>query len=339
MRDTPKIKDICERLSLSKATVSKALNGYSSVSEETRMRVLACASELGYPLTDSAPQQKSIKNPVRIGFPPVGPSPNSSPYSDLQAGFLEQASPLEYEMVVLPPLHLSKQTIPFEQLMNSLRLDCALIHGFRTDDQYFMQLQTTTFPTITWDLKVNNPHVPNVGCDSVEGMRLAVEHLIALGHRKIGFICGHREAQVSAQRLDGYILALFYAGIPYDPALVYNGDFSEESGREGAAYLMRRHVTGIVCISDLVAAGACRTINAMGLSIPEDVSIIGYDDTPLTTIFTPALTSVQQNSRLLGRTLNTMFFNMVNGLTVGDAIVHPSLTVRASTASPRSVEL
>lgn len=334
MIDRPaRINDICKKLGLSKATVSKALNGYSSVSEETRARVLNCARELGY----ATPQHNADPNArlTRIGVTALsfsGNAESSTPYQVILMGLMEELGQSHYDTVLIPPQIIEKQTVPFDEAMKNLHLDCAFICGLKTSDPYYEQLKVTSFPTLCWDFAVNNPNVHNIFCDSTEGMRMAVEHLIELGHRRIGFICAYKEAQVCLQRLDGYILALSRHGIPYDESLVYFGDFSEASGVLGFHELIQKDVTGLVCISDVTAIGASRAAMAMGYKIPEDISIVGYDDAALTSMLPGGLTSVNQHPDLIGRIAATALRNILHHRPVADTVLHPTLTIRGSTA-------
>ena len=335
MAHTPRIDDICKKLNLSKATVSKALNGYSSVREETRRKVLACAVELGY--THQMRTGEMNTRLIRVGLAAgsvVGNPDGISPNQLIISSLLEQLGSSHYDTVLIPPALLKEQTLPYEQSMRGLNLNCAFISGLRTDDPYYSQLLTTDFPTVMWDMPVDNPHVSNVSCNSVEGMRMAVAHLIGLGHRRIGLICGHLQAPVSLWRRDGYILALSDAGIPYDPDLVYYGDFSEAAGAIGMSYMKEKKVTAVACVCDVTALGAYRAAMAMKLRIPEDLSLVGYDNTNLTEYMTPNLTSVDQHPELIGRVIATAIDGHVRGKPVGDMLIRPSLIVRGSTAAP-----
>ena len=339
MLNTPKIADICSRLGLSKATVSKALNGYDTVSEETRIRVLNCARELGY--TQAGRAKDVNARLTRIGIMPVSVTGNPdgiSIYQPILDSLLEILAKAHYDTVLIPPAILKDTSMSYEQAMHSLNLDCAMLTGLRLDDPYARQLQETEFPTVLWDMRVDNPHVHCVSCDSIEGMRMAVRHLLSLGHRRIGMICGHEQAQVSLQRRDGYILALAEKGIPYDPSLVYMGDFSEAAGVMGMTMLMEKNVTGVVCISDVTALGAWRAAQAMHIRIPEDISLIGYDNTNLTGYMTPGLTSVDQHPERIGQLIAVTIDSTIRGLPQGDSVILPSLVCRGSTAAPRGGE-
>ena len=334
MPNNPRIADICKELNLSKATVSKALNGYPTVREETRSQVLACARRLGYAQPQGRDKNTQL---IRIGITAsvTVDNPNSiSPYQMLLNNLIEGLGRYHYDTIVIPPSFLQEQRVPYEQAMRSLNLDCAFLTGLRLDDPYYAQLQATEFPTVMWDMAVANPHVHNVSCDSAEGMRLAVAHLVSLGHRRIGFVCGHMQAQVSLQRRDGYILALADAGIPYDPALVYEGDFSETAGAIGFQYLQAKQVTAIACVSDVTALGVIRAAQAQGLRIPDDLSVTGFDNTNFTEYTNPGLTSVNQHLDQVGQILVTVIHSMMNHRAVGDSLVRPSLVIRGSTAAP-----
>lgn len=167
-KEPARLQDICKKLGLSKATVSKALNGYSSVSEVTRQQVLACARQLGY----STPQRDQDPNArlIRIGLNSVlfaGNTAESSPHQAILSGLLEELGQSHYDTVIIPPHVVTNQSIPYDEAMRSLNLDCAFINGLKTSDPYYQQLQTTTFPTVCWDMRVDNPNVHCIGCDSM----------------------------------------------------------------------------------------------------------------------------------------------------------------------------
>ena len=335
MAGRPRIEDICERLHLSKATVSKALNGYASVREETRASVLACARELGYGNAGHSPDVQARFTRVGITMTSLQGNPHGiTPYQPLIDSLTKELEQYHYETVLIPPSVIQEQTVPYDQAMRNLNLDCAFLTGLRTDDPYYQQLQTTELPTVLWDMRVRNPLVHCVSSDSTEGMRLATEHLIQLGHRRIGLILGHPQAQVSLQRRDGYILALLNAGLGLDPELIFEGDFTETSGALGFYALMEKKVSAIVCVSDMVALGVFRAATSKGVRIPEDLSIIGYDNTLLTTYTVPGLTSVDQHTDQVGRVIATTIHNMMSHRPVGDTVLHPSLVIRGSIAAP-----
>ena len=138
MAGNPSLNDICKMLDLSKATVSKALNGYDSVSQETRERVLACARQLGY----VRPERTAEPNArfTRVGVSSLmfaGNVESSSPYPAVLAGLMEELGQSHYDTVLIPPSVTVQQTVPYEEAMRGLNLDCAFINGLRLDDPYY----------------------------------------------------------------------------------------------------------------------------------------------------------------------------------------------------------
>ena len=337
MASRARIEDICEKLGLSKATVSKALNGYETVREETRARVLACAREIGYAQTGNSPDVRARFTRVGITMTSLLGNPHGiTPYQPLFTSLTEELEQFHFETVLLPPSLVQEQIVPYDQAMRNLNLDCAFLTGLRMDDPYYHQLQTTELPTVLWDMSIRNPFVHCVSSDSTEGMRMAASYLIQLGHRRIGLILGHRQAQVSLQRRDGYLLALVDAGIPLDPELIFEGDFSETSGALGFYALMEKGVTAILCVCDMAALGVYRAARTRGIRIPEDLSIVGYDNTALTSYTVPELTSVDQHPDQIGKVIATTIHNMMRHHPVGDSVLRPSMVIRGSTAAPPS---
>lgn len=118
----------------------------------------------------------------------------------------------------------------------------------------------------------------------MRGMTLVVQHLLSLGHQRIGFINGEENSSTSAERLNGYVSAITLGGLRYTPTLTQHGDFSEESGARCAHALVDKGVTALLCASDLMAIGAIRQLQQMGLRVPEDISVCGFDDIRLPAI-------------------------------------------------------
>ena len=176
----------------------------------------------------------------------------------------------------------------------------------------------------------------HVTLDNERGARMAVEHLIAEGHREIGMINGHAQAFVSLERLNGYRNALKEAGIEYRPEKVYFGDFEEASGREGIRHLLSRfpEMTAVFCASDTMAIGAIRELKDLGRRVPEDISVMGFDDIELASFVTPALSTVSQPVYEFGRKAVDLLIRMFDGEIGTAEVLEPKLEIRESTAPP-----
>jgi DNA-binding LacI/PurR family transcriptional regulator len=334
IKNVPNIQMICDRLGLSKATVSKALNGYAQVNANTREAVLRYAQEIGY-RADKPPaaQGAAVR---RIGMPGRVTGSDRADFSgDYQmiAGFRDEAHRSGMEMILLPTIGAPEQReTPLAALLAPCQLDGLLLCGLRTDDPYLAQLADIRIPTVLWDLTgPAGERTGTVRYDSLRGAQMAVEHLIRLGHRRIALFNGHRFAQVSHERLDGYRLALAAAGIALDPSLVVWGDFTENGVPEAVAQFMQQGATAVFCACDTAAVGVVRQLKAIGKKVPGDVSVVGYDDSPVCVALSPALTTVSQDFYRIGQIACGMMNALLLGFPLHNEIVMPWLTVRSST--------
>jgi len=157
------------------------------------------------------------------------------------------------------------------------------------------------------------PEISTVDVDNVQAARTATEHLIRLGKRRIAHIKGQMSIFATRERFRGYREALEGGGLPYDPELVIDGDFSELSGSVAAQKLIPRQVDGVFASNDQMAIGFVRAALERGLSLPGDVSVVGFDDLPIASTFMPSLTTMRQPIREIGVTATRMLLGIVDG--------------------------
>lgn len=335
----PTMRDLAQHLGLSPATVSKALNGLPEVNENTRLRVLEGAREIGYTLPSSSSLMRSAsRTPVRIGMIVESASTDemiSSFYYQLLMGLKQYASQRDFEVIILTTNIEEQLRHPYDELVRESQLDAIFIIGLRTSDPYFEQLSTTQVPTVILDMQLDNPMVGDVGVDNIVGAMIAVRHLISLGHRRIGFVNGHNLAQVSQQRKAGYIAALGEAELHYDPTLVYEGDFTEQSGAQAADYFAKTDVTALFIISDLMALGAAKRFRELGIDVPGDISLVGFDNAPFSALSSPAMTTINQDKLLIGQTAGALLECLMEGKPIHSVRLQPTLVVRDSSAPPK----
>ena len=186
-------------------------------------------------------------------------------------------------------------------------------------------------PTVLYDNHVEgNPHVTYVGVDNMEGMEQAVEHLRQLGHRKIGYLSGGLNAYVYRKRYQAFFKTLQKNDLPDDPEQMGNAYHVKECLEENMPRLLAMGCTAIVCCHDLMASAAVEYCNTHGLRIPEDVSIMGYDDSSLCLTTTPPLTSVRQNRTELGKSAFYALNSQINQVRLSVLLLHTELIVRDS---------
>jgi DNA-binding LacI/PurR family transcriptional regulator len=186
---------------------------------------------------------------------------------------------------------------------------------------------------------VDHLRFPRVSCDDAEATEQAGGHLAALGHERIGMVLCPPDHMPSRRKLEAY-LGLSRAGMPTGPELVEHTTFSLEGGHAAAGRLLDKGVTGIVCASDVLAMGAIRAARRRGLSVPADISVIGYDDSALMTCMDPPLTTVRQPIEAMGRAAVDMLVAQIDKARVpnDELLFEPELVVRASTAPASSVD-
>jgi len=336
MSRRPTSADVAARAGVSRTTVSFVLNGRADakIPEATRERVLEAAAALGYVPHASARQlaggrSHTIALVLRQSAEQVA---GDAMLVETLRGLTSEARTAGLRVMV-EALSPSDPESSYVSLVRGQHADGLVLSGPRTDDPAFLELVREGFPVV---LQGSLPDVPvsSVDVDNVAGARQAVEHLIGLGHRRIAMITNAPVVYTAAvQRAEGYREALAAAGIPYDAGLVDEGGFDAPSGhRAMAAILRRRSFDAVFVASDVVALGAIGALRERGLHIPEDVSVVGFDDVPLAAFFDPPLTTVRLPAFELGQAAGAALIRRIADPSIADRTLLPiELVVRAST--------
>ncbi|PFA63178.1 LacI family transcriptional regulator [Bacillus sp. AFS015802] len=309
------IKDIARVAGVSVTTVSRALNGYSDVNEDTRKKIAQVAKELNYS-PNSIARSLVMKKSKTIGLLVSGFTKESVKDNfivEVLAGINEFVSGSDYDLVLFNTNSSKQREKTYTQLCRERRVDGVIIQGIRTDDPYLQEVVESDIPCVLIDIPLESENVSHVTTDNVLGAEKAVQHLIQYGHTNIGMINGHEYAFVSQQRLEGYISALQGAKVELNKDYIVNGKFTEESGKKAAAALLTSHpeMTALFCASDLMAIGAMSAAKELNKRVPEDLSIVGYDDILLASYVSPKLTTVQQNKFQLGYEAAKLLLNLL----------------------------
>ncbi|MBE3555013.1 MAG: substrate-binding domain-containing protein, partial [Thermicanus sp.] len=217
-------------------------------------------------------------------------------------GMNDRAGELGYDLILFSTNPYKQKEKSYQDLCKERGVDGLIVMGLKTDDPYLHEVVNSPIPTVLIDIPLNGKNVGYVTSDNEAGAKKAVSYLLNKGHRKIAMMNGHPHADVSIRRLEGYRQALEEAGLPYDPDLVYDGKFTENGAMEAAYPLFYQHpeVTAVFCASDLMAIGTMQALNRMGKKVPEEVSIVGFDDIVLAQYMKPALTTIHQNFYEMG---------------------------------------
>lgn len=298
------IKDIAKAAQVSVTTVSRALNGYSDVNETTRRKIIQISNELGYS-PNMAARSLISKKTKTLGLLLSNITRDSSKDNiayEVLCGINDRSGEHDYDLVLFSTTPQKQKMKSYKTLCKERGVDGVIIMGMRLDDPYLKEIVSSDIPCVLIDIKLNGPHVNYVTSDNKNGAAAAVQHLVECGHRHIAMINGHSQADVSRLRLEGYREALESFDIPYNDAYVYDGSFSETGGREAVQKLLSAHpeVTAVFCASDLMALGALQGVKELGVKVPEDISMIGFDNINTTAYCTPALTTVHQQKYEMG---------------------------------------
>ena len=329
--------DVAARAGVSRTTVSFVLNARTDVAipEETRQRVQEAARELGYrPHGAARALAGGASHTIGLVF---RQSPEQVSADALLAetlwGIGSEAHLGGYRVLVEP---LSPGNGRYMDLVLSERVDGMIVSGPRVDDEDLAQMVADGFPVI---LQGSLPTLPaaSVDVDNRAGARTAVEHLLCLGHRRIGCITNAPLAYTAAaDRLAGYQEAMQAAGVGADPNLVVEGGFDATSGMAAMHDLLTRapDITAVFVASDVVAFGALRALRVAGRRVPEDVSLVGFDDIPLARHFDPPLTTIHLPARAIGAAAGRALVDRLAGRE-GHArtLLATELIVRDSTAA------
>ncbi|SRR5581483_570725 len=298
-------KDIAELAGVSRTTVSFVLNNVPGmrIPEATRQRVLEAARQLNYHPDAAARSMASGRTNV-IGF--VVRQSAEQAFADhflpqVLHGLAQAAAELGYR-TLFEPIPPERRHGVYMKLVRERHVDGIVLSGPRLDDQELLRAYAEGAPIVLMG-QLPNTGVPSVDVDNVGGAALATQHLISLGHRRIGLITNAPLVYTaSADRLAGYRQALAAAGIEYDEALVRYGNFSPQGGQAAMTELLalRERPTAVFVASDTVALGALQAIRQHRLNVPRDIALVGFDDIPLVGFIDPPLTTIRLPAFELG---------------------------------------
>ena len=210
-----------------------------------------------------------------------------------------------------------------------------MILGTKIDSTIIKELESTSIPTMLMDSYVKNPKVACISSDNINSIAEIVNHLIKLGHRKIGFLGGDQNSIVTRERFSGYLIGLIEGNIEFNSKYVRYGNYTEACGLDAADYFIDQGVTAIVCASDLIAIGLINGLKKQGLRVPEDISVSGFDNLDLAKYFTPALTTVGQDFTTLGENAFTLLRQAIKGNKTKRITIHTEPIFRDSTGPVR----
>ncbi|MEV7535136.1 LacI family DNA-binding transcriptional regulator [Streptomyces hydrogenans] len=332
---TRRLAQVAKKVGVSEATVSRVLNGKSGVSEATRQSVLTALDVLGY----ERPTQLRGERARLVGLVlPELQNPIFPAFAEVIGGALAQQG---LTSVLCTQTKGGVSEADYVDLLLQQQVSGVVFAGglFAQADaphDHYHQLHERNIPVVLINASIEGLDFPCVSCDDAVAVEQAWRHLASLGHERIGLLLGPADHVPSRRKLSAARAAAEAAGTPLADERVVHSIFSLEGGRAAANRLLEQGVTGIVCASDPLALGAIRAARRRGLSVPGDVSVVGFDDSAFMNCTEPPLSTVRQPIEAMGRAAVDLLIAQVQGTRQhsGELLFEPELVVRGSTAPP-----
>lgn len=333
------IDDVAAEAGVSIKTVSRVVNREPNVRPETRERVEAAIAKLKYRPRMSA---RSLAGNRSFTLGLIYGHPGAHYVLDIQEGVLETCRPLGYELVIRPgDVHSGGLMHELNELIHDKRIDGVLLSPPISDQlEVIARLQQAGIPLVRIAPTVDKDAHPFVETNDLQASEALTRELIEQGHQRIAFITGHPDHRAVGLRFDGFRKAMQEAGLAIDPALVVAGDNLFDAGQRAGLKLLQMAAppTAIFAANDDMAGGVVKAAHALSVRVPEDVSVVGFDDAPIARQIWPSLTTIQQPIRDMARTATHL---LIDQLRAGESAprdsMHPAkLIVRESVAPPRA---
>jgi LacI family transcriptional regulator len=317
------LEEIAKLAGVSRSTVSRVVNDQPSVRAEVRERVWEVIHETGY--QPHAAARSLVTRRTRI-LGVIIPEAVTTLFTDpffphLLCGITQTCNSHQYHLLLSLFNHPAGQEEMYRRVVRSGHLDGLLVASTRVDDPLIARFLEDRVPFVMVGRHPDD-RVCYVDVDNVAAARMAVEHLVRLGHRRIGIITGPLGMTHVQDRLQGYRQALAAHRLPVDEALIIEGDYSELSGMVAARQLFPRSVTAIFATSAMMAVGVLKAVREAGLRVPQDVAVVGFDDVPITAAVEPALTTVRQPIEKMGSMAAELLLNLLENPQEGQAPAH-----------------
>lgn len=329
------IYDVALEAGVSPASVSYAINGKGKVSEKTRKRILEVMNRMGYTPDTSAVSLSTGKSylvGICLPYKDVSDAFIGNPfYSEFIGAFQKELSSHGYDSII-GSLRGKKS---FERWMKSRKLDGFVFFGLYSEDIISL-VRKANLPAVMVDSYARGlSGFTTVTTDDFKGAMMATDYLFDLGHEKIAFVGGSARSPLNQKRFEGYERSFSYHGKKCDLSLVYRTKTTLEGGEEAANFIIEHlnDLTAVVCDADIIAIGLIRKLHECGISVPQKVSVVSFDDISSAKYIYPALTTVHQNISEKGRVSALELLKRLSKSTIepNSVVLDPKLVIRDST--------
>lgn len=327
------IQDIADKMGISKSAVSKGLNDAPDISEALRKQVLETAVALGYT------KLRRYKHPVKkicILMEKENmqyEEPNHFAY-DIVMGFRQMAEPAGFEVDIVPVDTKTQRKQNYDVFMLEHDYVGSFVIGFSLTDPWIKDFKTCHTPTVLFDNYImGNPSTAYVGIDNDEGMELAVSYLAGLGHRKIAYLSSSLGSKVLQIRHAAFFRAMRRHGLKTSFANAGCSYYLSECIEKHLPKFLKNKITAIICSQDTIASSALIQCRQLGYRVPDDVSIIGFDDLPIAAYTSPPLTTIRQDRSEIGKSGFFALSSLLNNISISTFLLHSQLIERKSVSS------
>lgn len=332
-RGTVKLEDVARAANVSISTVSRAISQPDRVGEATRARVMAVIREMGYvPSRVAQRLRKEHGHAHLIGL--ILPDIQNPFFADLARGVEDLAQKHGYALFLGNSDEDLEKERQYLEAMRAESVDGVIVPPISDSDKAVSSMIRVGVPVVCVDRRIDGADADTVVVDNVRGAYAATDHLIRLGHRRIGFIEGRPQISTSRERMQGYRQALQAHGLEFDPELVREGDSRQASGARLAGELLdiSDRPTALLVGNNLMTLGALETCHARQIHIPEQLAVVGYDDMPWALALNPPLTAVRQPGYEVGQRAMELLLARIREPDRSTALIvlQPQLIVRRS---------
>ncbi len=335
---SPTMKDVAKHAGVSISTVSHVINKTRYVEPETREKVYQAIKTLGYrPNILASSLRKRVTNTIGLIISNI----TNLFYPEVVRGVEDLLAKYNYNLILCNSDEDVEKEKNYIEVLFSRRVDGLIITPSKSSEtrENLDLFREKNIPIVLVDRKIEGLEEDVVLADNIEGTYEAISYLVSLGHKRIGIITGPLDTTTGCERLEGYLKALEDKGIKKDDNLIYEGDFKEEGGYKGVEALLNINnpPTAIFTSNNLMALGALKKITELGLKIPQDLSLISFDDMDWFPYFSPPLTAVYQPAYELGETaVKLLFERLKRGRKKRKEVRLPTkLIIRESCAPPK----
>jgi DNA-binding LacI/PurR family transcriptional regulator len=335
------LKQVAAHAGVSYQTVSKVLNKQARVSKQTEERIWESVRILGYRPNLIARGLRSLRsNLVGYSWAPFPPEQSNSILDQFLQSMAGAAEHAGYHLLCFPHRDGAESIKAYQELIDTNRVDGFILSGVEFDDPRIQFLQEMNFPFVAFGRSNPSWGFPWVDVDGALGIQMATEHLLNLGHRRIFALTWPESSRLGQDRLSGYLAALRAEGISPCPEWIAKVDGVFQFGYEAtAAWLAgpaNQHPTAVVAFSDVMAIGAMAAARERGLQVGVDLSVTGFDDSPMIQFLTPSLTSIRQPIWEVGQKVMFMLIGILRGSPpeTMQILLPPELIVRQSSCQP-----